>query len=189
VQSVAGQTLRTSPSLPAFNKAFSGRIQAVSIAHDILTQTRWTGIALNKLLATVLEPYGISDGRFVTDGPPVQLQARLVLSLSMVLHELATNASKYGALATPSGRVALSWQLREGGHRLALTWLERGGPRVEGSGSRGFGTTLIERVVRFDLDGEAGFNFEPDGIRCVLSFALKADVSPEDVPASAVRPG
>jgi PAS domain S-box-containing protein len=189
VQSVAGQTLRTSPSLPAFNKAFSGRIQAVSMAHDILTQTRWTGIALNELLATVLAPYGLGEGRFVTEGPPVLLQARLVLSLSMVLHELATNASKFGALSTPSGRVAISWQLLDDGHRLALTWLERGGPPVEGSGSRGFGTTLIERVVRFDLDGEAAFNFEPDGIRCVLSFALKADVSPEDVPASAVRPG
>jgi PAS domain S-box-containing protein len=189
VQSVAGQTLRTSPSLPAFNKAFSGRIQAVSIAHDILTQTRWIGIGLNELLGTVLAPYGIGDGRFVTEGPPVLLQARLVLPLSMVLHELATNASKYGALSTPTGRVAISWQLLEGGHRLALTWLERGGPNVEGNGTRGFGTTLIERVVRFDLDGEAEVRFEPDGVRCVLSFALKADVSPEDVPASAVRPG
>jgi PAS domain S-box-containing protein len=189
VQSVAGQTLRTSPSLPAFNKAFSGRIQAVSIAHDILTQTRWIGIALNELLATVLAPYGVSDGCFVTEGPTVLLQARLVLPLSMVLHELATNASKYGALSTPSGRVTISWQLREDGHRLVLTWLERGGPKVEGSGARGFGITLIERVVRFDLDGEAEIGFEPDGIRGVLSFALKTDVSPEDVPASAVRPG
>ncbi|WP_407156278.1 sensor histidine kinase [Bradyrhizobium sp. STM 3557] len=189
VQSVAGQTLRTWPSLPAFNKAFSGRIQAVSIAHDILTQTRWIGIGVNELLATVLAPYGASERRFVTEGPPVLLRARLVLPLSMVLHELATNASKYGALSTPSGRVAISWQLREDGHRLALTWLERGGPKIEGSGSRGFGITLIERVVRFDLDGEAKINFEPDGIRCVLSFALKADVSPENVPASAVRSG
>ena len=189
VQSVAGQTLRASPSLPAFNKAFSGRIQAVSIAHDILTQTRWTGIALNELLATALGPYGVSEGRFVTEGPPVLLQARLVLPLSMVLHELATNASKYGALSTPSGRVTISWQLLEDGHRLVVTWLERGGPEVEGSGTRGFGSTLIERVVRFDLDGEAEISFEPAGVRCVLSFALKAEVSPEDVPASAVRPG
>jgi PAS domain S-box-containing protein len=188
VQSVAGQTLRTSPSLPAFNKAFSGRIQAVSIAHDILTQTRWIGIGLSELLGTVLAPYGISEGRMTTEGPRVLLQARLVLPLSMVLHELATNASKYGALSVPSGQVTISWRLLGDGHRLELIWLERGGPPVESSGSRGFGTTLIERVVRFDLDGDAEVNFEHDGVRCVLSFALKADVSPEAVPPSAVRP-
>jgi PAS domain S-box-containing protein len=189
VQSVAGQTLRTSPSLPAFNKAFSGRIQAVSIAHDILTQTRWIGIGLNELLGTVLAPYGMGEGRLTAEGPPVLLQARLVLPLSMVLHELATNASKYGALSVPSGQVVISWRLLDGGHRLELSWLERGGPPVEQTGSRGFGTTLIERVVRFDLEGDAEVAFEPAGVRCVLSFVLKADVSPEELPASAVRPG
>jgi PAS domain S-box-containing protein len=189
VQSVAGQTLRTSPSLPAFNKAFSGRIQAVSIAHDILTQTRWIGIGLSELLGTVLAPYGAGEGRMIIEGPPVLLQARLVLPLSMVLHELATNASKYGALSVPSGQIAISWRLSGEGRGLELTWLERGGPPVERIGARGFGTTLIERVVRFDLDGDADVNFEPDGVRCVLSFALKADVSPEAVPPSAVRPG
>jgi PAS domain S-box-containing protein len=187
VQSVAGQTLRTSPSLPAFNKAFSGRIQAVSIAHDILTQTRWIGIGLSELLGTVLASYGITEGRMTTEGPPVLLQARLVLPLSMVFHELATNASKYGALSVPFGQVAISWRLLGDGHRLELIWLEGGGPPVEGSGARGFGTTLIERVVRFDLDGDAEVNFERDGVRCVLSFQLKADVSPESLPPSAVR--
>ncbi|MGJ4892072.1 HWE histidine kinase domain-containing protein [Bradyrhizobium sp. HKCCYLRH3099] len=188
VQSVAGQTLRTSPSLPAFNKAFSGRIQAVSIAHDILTQTRWIGIGLNELLTTVLAPYGVGEGRIAGDGPPVLLEARLVLPLSMVLHELATNASKYGALSAPLGRVAISWRLCDGDRRLELVWLERGGPPIEGGGARGFGTTLIDRVVRFDLDGEAELNFEPQGIRCVLAFALSAETTPEHVPASAVQP-
>lgn len=188
VQSVAGQTLRTSPSLPAFNKAFSGRIQAVSIAHDILTQTRWIGIGLTELLATVLAPYGIGEGRVITEGPPVLLEARLVLPLSMVLHELATNASKYGALSVPSGKVAISWRLLDGRRRLELTWLERGGPAVAPGGARGFGTTLIERVVRFDLDGEAELAFEPEGVHCVLAFVLSAGSSPVDLPASAVRP-
>jgi PAS domain S-box-containing protein len=189
VQSVAGQTLRTSPSLPAFNKAFSGRIQAVSIAHDILTQTRWIGIGLSELLSTVLAPYGFGDGRLSAEGPPVLLQARLVLPLSMVLHELATNASKYGALSTPSGHVAMSWRLFDDNQRLELTWQERGGPAVEESRSRGFGTTLIERVVRFDLDGEANLDFPADGARCVLSFALSAETSPRNVPASAAQQG
>ncbi|MGJ4942986.1 sensor histidine kinase [Bradyrhizobium sp. HKCCYLS1011] len=187
VQSVAGQTLRTSPSLPAFNKAFSGRIQAVSIAHDILTQTRWIGIGLNELLSTVLAPYGIGEGRLITEGAPVLLEARLVLPLSMVLHELATNASKYGALSEPFGKVAISWRLRDDGRRLELIWLERGGPPVEHRGARGFGTTLIDRVVRFDLDGEASLDFPPEGLRCVLGFALSAETSPEELPGSAVR--
>lgn len=188
VQSVAGQTLRTSPSLPAFNKAFSGRIQAVSIAHDILTQTRWIGIGFSELLATVLAPYGVSDGRIRAEGPPVLLEARLVLPLSMVLHELATNASKYGALSQSSGHVAISWRTFEDGARLELTWCERGGPPVQPSGTRGFGTTLIDRVVKFDLDGDAALAFELDGVRCVLSFALSSETSPEQVPASAVQP-
>ncbi|UFZ07837.1 PAS domain S-box protein [Bradyrhizobium ontarionense] len=188
VQSVAGQTLRTSPSLPAFNKAFSGRIQAVSIAHDILTQTRWIGIGLNELLTTVLAPYGVGEGRIATEGPPVLLEARLVLPLSMVLHELATNASKYGALSAPFGLVAISWRLCDDRRRLELLWLERNGPPVEGGGARGFGTTLIDRVVRFDLDGDAVLTFEPTGIRCTLTFALTAETSPEHPPASAVRP-
>ncbi|WP_316191585.1 MULTISPECIES: HWE histidine kinase domain-containing protein [unclassified Bradyrhizobium] len=188
VQSVAGQTLRTSPSLPAFNKAFSGRIQAVSIAHDILTQTRWIGIGLNELLTTVLAPYGIGEGRIAIDGPPVLLEARLVLPLSMVLHELATNASKYGALSASHGQVTISWRLRDDGRRLELIWLERGGPLIEGGGGRGFGTTLIDRVVRFDLDGEALLDFEPAGIRCSLTFALTAETTPEHLPASAVQP-
>ncbi|CCD93430.1 putative signal transduction histidine kinase with PAS/PAC domains [Bradyrhizobium sp. ORS 375] len=188
VQSVAGQTLRTSPSLPAFNKAFSGRIQAVSIAHDILTQTRWIGIGFNELLTTVLAPYGVGEGRISIEGPPVLLEARLVLPLSMVLHELATNASKYGALSAPFGQVAISWRLCDDRRRLELVWLERGGPVIEGSGSRGFGTTLIDRVVRFDLDGEAELDFARDGIRCTLRFALTAETAPEQVPASAVLP-
>ena len=188
VQSVAGQTLRTAPSLPAFNKAFSGRIQAVSIAHDILTQTRWIGIGFNELLTTVLAPYGVGEGRIVIEGPPVLLEARLVLPLSMVLHELATNASKYGALSAPLGQVTISWRLRDDRQRLELIWLERGGPLVEGGGSRGFGTTLIDRVVRFDLDGDAVLAFEPEGIRCKLIFALTAETTPEHLPASAVQP-
>ncbi|MGJ4953299.1 sensor histidine kinase [Bradyrhizobium sp. HKCCYLS20291] len=188
VQSVAGQTLRTSPSLPAFNKAFSGRIQAVSIAHDILTQTRWIGIGFNELLTTVLAPYGVGEGRIAIDGPPVLLEARLVLPLSMVLHELATNASKYGALSAPFGQVSISWQLCDDRRRLELVWLERGGPAVEGGGARGFGTTLIDRVVRFDLDGDADLAFEPAGMRCTLRFALIAETVPEQVPASAVQP-
>lgn len=187
VQSVAGQTLRTAPSLPAFNKAFSGRIQAVSIAHDILTQTRWIGIGLNELLGTVLAPYGLSEGRLTTDGASVLLGARLVLPLSMVLHELATNASKYGALSKSFGKVAISWRLLDDRHRLELTWLERGGPPVERRGARGFGTKLIDRVVRFDLDGEAILDFAPEGLCCVLGFALSAETSPQELPASAVQ--
>ncbi|MFX6201697.1 hypothetical protein ABTF50_20065, partial [Acinetobacter baumannii] len=88
----------------------------------------------------------------------------------------------YGALSVPSGKVAISWRLLDGRRRLELPWLERGGPAVAPGGARGFGTTLIERVVRFDLDGEAELAFAPEGVRCVLAFVLSAGSSPVDLP-------
>ncbi|WP_315757405.1 MULTISPECIES: hypothetical protein [unclassified Bradyrhizobium] len=91
-------------------------------------------------------------------------------------------------MSASHGQVTISRRLRDDRHRLELVWLERGGPLIEGGGARGFGTTLIDRVVRFDLDGEAVPDFAPAGIRCSLTFALGAETSSEHRPASAVRP-
>jgi two-component sensor histidine kinase len=182
VQSVAGQTVRASSSLGSFSAAFSGRVKALALAHDVLTRTRWIGIGLNELLTAVLEPHRGADGTRVTlQGPPVLLPAQAVMPLSMVMHELATNASKYGALSVPQGAVMIDWTLRDDGAlRVDLTWIERRGPKVEPPGASGFGTKLIDRVVGYDLDGKANLSFEPAGLRAVLSFPLKADAaSPE----------
>jgi PAS domain S-box-containing protein len=188
VQSVAGQTMRNASSLQTFNSVFSGRIQALSIAHDILTQTRWIGIGLAELLEKVLAPY--RDGsRIALNGPPTLLPARSVLPLSMVIHELATNASKYGALSEPAGELTVSWDLTNGkASRVHVNWLERGGPRVQKTRVQGFGTTLIERVVTYDLDGASALDYAPEGVTANLSFPLHVETSPEDLPRSVSQP-
>jgi two-component sensor histidine kinase/PAS domain-containing protein len=190
VNSVAAQTVRASPSLASFSTAFSGRIKALALAHDILTRTRWIGIGLSELLRAVLEPHrGTDQTRVTLQGPPVLLPAQAVMPLSMVMHELATNASKYGALSVPQGTVAIDWTLRDNGTpRVDVTWIERGGPRVEPQGASGFGTKLIDRVVGYDLDGKADLSFEPGGLRAVLSFPLKIDTASPETSWSTSQP-
>jgi PAS domain S-box-containing protein len=176
VQSVASQTMRSSGTLESFADSFNGRLKALAIAHDILTQTRWIGIGLSELLATVLAPYRAPDGkRIIIKGPAVLLPARAVVPLSMVLHELTTNAAKYGALSTRQGSIDIAWQLSGGAQQsVELTWQERGGPKVGGapSGSVGFGTKLIDRVISHDLDGKTKVEFDPDGVRWAITFPL-----------------
>ena len=190
VQSVAGQTVRASSSLTSFSTAFTGRIKALALAHDVLTRARWIGIGLNELLTAVLEPHRGADGARVTlQGPPVLLPAQSVMPLSMAMHELATNASKYGALSVPQGTVTIDWTRRNGdAPRVDVTWTERGGPRVEPPGASGFGTKLIDRVVGYDLDGKATLSFEPGGLRAVLSFPLKAEAASLESSWSIARP-
>jgi PAS domain S-box-containing protein len=202
VQSVAAQTVRSSGSLGNFSDAFSGRLKALAIAHDILTQTRWVGIGLSELPATVLAPYRTTDeGRVTIAGPTVLLPSRSVLPLSMALHELATNAAKYGALSVRGGDVDIRWRLTNGtaDPSVELTWAERGGPTVRrkeadqtGPKSRrgrstGFGTVLIDRVVTHDLDGTADINFDPTGVRCTLVFPVRGQAGPPSAgPGSAI---
>ena len=190
VSSVAGQTVRASSSLASFSTAFSGRIKALALAHDVLTRTRWIGIGLNELLTAVIEPHRGADGMRVTlRGPPVLLPAQAVMPLSMAMHELATNASKYGSLSVPHGTVTIEWALRENGvPRVDLTWIEQGGPHVEPRGASGFGTKLIDRVVGYDLDGKVNLSFEPAGLRAVLSFPIKADAPSPESSWSASQP-
>jgi two-component sensor histidine kinase len=175
VQSVASQTARRSSSLGAFTSTFSGRVKALAVAHDILTQTRWIGIGLNELLQAVLAPYRYPDEhRVVLSGPPILVPARMVLPLSMAVHELATNASKYGALSNSQGIVQIGWSVTDGEtHQLAMSWHEHGGPAVKADESTGFGTTLIRRVVEYDLKGKADLHLLPEGMRGELSFPLK----------------
>ncbi|MDX2203780.1 MAG: HWE histidine kinase domain-containing protein [Hyphomicrobiaceae bacterium] len=187
VQAVAGQTIRASPSLEAFKASFAGRIQALSIAHDVLTRTRWIGIGLMELLQAVLAPYR-SDARITTEGPPTLLPARAVVPLSMVLHELATNASKYGALSTANGAVNVRWDLIQNGTpRVRIDWGEAGGPVVREGRKGGFGTTLIKRVIEHDLEGEVVLRLAPGGAQASLTFPLQAGIEMNDLRGAAAR--
>src|SRR5262245_5336355 len=142
VQSVARQTIRSSPSLTDFMHAYSGRLRALAIAHDNLTQTRWTGIGLKELLTAVLAPHlSAEEERVTMEGPALRLAAGAAVPLSMALHELTTNAAKYGALSVRSGRIDISWALTGGEDQsVELSWKEHGGPKVERQTSSGFGT-------------------------------------------------
>jgi PAS domain S-box-containing protein len=183
VQAISSQTVRTSSSLPVYSATFAGRIKALSVAHDILTRTRWKGIGLNELLESVLSPYLVTGGeRISLSGPPVLLPARTVVPLSMAVHELATNASKYGALSSQRGRVSVDWSLAQNGHPLVdLSWQEEDGPGVAEGSKSGFGTTLIRRVISQDLEGTVELDFAPGGLRSVLQFPLRTQLELNDL--------
>lgn len=172
VQSVASQTVRSSGSLENFADVFAGRLKALAIAHDILTQTRWIGIGLNELLAAVLAPHRSSEGtRISISGPAVLVPASAVVPLSMVLNELTTNAAKYGALSTRRGKIEITWQLSGGADQsVELVWQEREGRKVKAGASTGFGTKLIDHVISHDLDGKTKVDFDPAGVRWEIVF-------------------
>jgi len=182
VRSVASQTAGSSASLDGFTSAFSGRLKAVALAHDILTETRWIGAGLKELLTAALAPFHSADSRRVTiDGPAILLRADALLPLSMAFHELATNAVKYGALSSEDGRIDITWRLADADRAVELIWRERDGPKVELGKSSGFGTRLIDRIIAYDLDGGSEFDFDPLGLRCTLRFRIRT------TPASEVK--
>ena len=176
VQSIAFQTFRNSQSREAFQEAFSARLMAVSKTHDLLTQSNWEGTSLRELVLQELEPYRMENAfRFEINGEEVQLQPRLVLAFGLMLHELATNAVKHGALSVPTGRVDISWEVRDGGkqHRLLhLRWVESGGPQVEAPRRRGLGSRLIEGGLVHEFGGAARIDFDPLGVRYVVDVPL-----------------
>jgi two-component sensor histidine kinase len=169
VQSVASQTVAASGSLAQFRTAFEGRLRAISLAHDILTRLRWGEVALEHLVAQSLAPY--AGDRVAWSGPTLMLEPQSVVSLALVLHELSTNAAKYGAFSNEAGRVEIAWQCLVGG-LAELRWTERDGPAVAGDPVPGFGNKLISRVIGYDLQGSAAMRFEPDGLRCRLTFRI-----------------
>jgi PAS domain S-box-containing protein len=173
IQAIAAQTFHAARSLPQAQEAFSARIVALAEAHDLLTRENWEGADLLDLLSRLEVLHGGPE-RFAIVGAPVRLSPRLALSLSMVLHELATNAVKYGALSAPQGQVRIAWTVVPGPAqpRLSLTWTETGGPPVRPPTRRGFGSRLIERGLAAELSGEARIDFAPDGVVCRIEAAL-----------------
>jgi PAS domain S-box-containing protein len=176
VQSLAGQTARHSVSMAEFSESFEGRLIALARAHDLLTKRHWTGVQLEGLLQDIMAPFAHSETRVRISGPPVDLNSRAALSLTMALNELMTNASKYGSLAQADGRISISWALRGegGGALLDIEWIEQDGPEVIPPRRRSFGMRLMERCVERDLDGELDLQFDPSGVRSKMTFPLEA---------------
>lgn len=171
VQSLAAQSARRTTSTEGFLSAFAGRLKAMASAHELLTATRWRGASLAHIAAAELG--GLAPGQARWEGPEVTLTARAANAVSLALHELATNAVKYGALSVESGRVEVSWTHPPGGG-FSLRWIESGGPRVNPPERRGFGTTLLERVTGRELGGECRVEYRADGVRAVLQADARA---------------
>jgi PAS domain S-box-containing protein len=175
VQSIATQTIRTAPDIETFSENFEARLLSLSKAHELLTRQAWTGVNLRDIICQELEPYGGgSTKRVLLEGPDLMLEPRVGLALSLVLHELTTNAAKYGALSTEQGLVSVRWSAPESGipDVFRIDWVESGGPAVRPPAKRSFGTRLIERSVTKDLQGMATLDFDPAGLRCILELPL-----------------
>jgi|GEM_PF-2191283 len=183
IASIAAQTLRDAPAV--FRQTLELRIQALSAAHEVLTRSGWEGAALDDLVDVALAPHGgRGSARFRLGGPPVRLNPRATLALTLGFHELLTNACKYGALSVATGQVALCWSLAEG--RFELGWTESGGPAVRIPVRRGFGTKLIERSLAQDLGGTVSLAFEPGGVACTVLTTADEIVAAEAASLPAV---
>jgi PAS domain S-box-containing protein len=166
VQSIV--RLTRANTMNAYTGAVEGRIRALSRAHTILAHSRWQGADMRGLVDEELAPYRTSDpSRIVATGPNVSLQPAAAQSLALALHELVTNAAKYGALSSAAGHVHLNWEMTPG--TLVLRWTETGGPAAKAPASPGFGTRIITAGIEGQLGGRAEFDWRPEGLQCVLS--------------------
>jgi len=171
VQAIARQSFRRSSQGSPERETFEARLQAMSRAHDLLTQESWDGTSMAAVVAQVLAPY--PRERFEIGGPELRLTPRMALALTMALHELATNAAKYGALSVPAGRVAITWTVTSGAPpQLGLRWQESGGPHVSPPTEKGFGSRLIERSLALELGGDVHLSYEPAGLVCDVTGPL-----------------
>ncbi|HUI96019.1 MAG TPA: sensor histidine kinase [Xanthobacteraceae bacterium] len=177
VQAIVNQSLRGQADV---RKTLGARIAALAATNDLLVKSDWCGASLGEILTREFSPYGLT--RFRLAGEDVECPAAIVIPLALVMHELATNASKYGALSRPEGRVDVAWQVE--GDRLVLQWVERGGPAPQPPTRSGFGTTLLRRSLR-PFDGVVETRFEPDGLRLRLAVTLPR--AAPDVPAAPAR--
>ncbi|WP_262030658.1 sensor histidine kinase [Microvirga sp. Mcv34] len=189
VQSIASLTRRSADnSDPAAWNAFMDRLHGMAKTHDLLTATHWQGALLEDVLKNELEPY--QDGmrqRIRLRGPRINLQPGAVLALGLAVHELATNAVKYGSLSVPDGKVHVMWAVTSGSGQPALLveWVESGGPLVKKPERQGFGSKLIQRGLAQQLGGEIKLDFAPAGIRCVITFPISTMTSDQTGPGEA----
>jgi PAS domain S-box-containing protein len=175
VQAIAHQTAARAETVPQFLHAFAGRLGALAMAQGRLTASGWHGVDLRDLVLQTLDPLDLADGRRVrTAVASVPLAAGAAQNLALALHELATNAAKYGALSVPAGRVELSAAVAgtDMAPVLEIVWRERGGPPVRPPGHQGFGTRLLTRVVARQHRGQVHLDWQPEGLACRLVLPL-----------------
>ena len=177
VSAIASQSLRAATSIEHGQHAIESRLLALGRAHDLLLQARWSSADLAHIVQGATEPYdGEGEGKFSIGGPNLKIVSGAVIALAMTLNELCTNATKFGALSVPPGRIEIAWTIDQGNQRLRLTWTENGGPAVHTPARQSFGTRLIETLGK-QLNGKVEMSYAPTGFFYVL-----------DVPLSSLKP-
>jgi PAS domain S-box-containing protein len=174
IQAIMRQTASNSSSLEDFETRFAARLQSLAGSHDLLVREDWQGASMRELVQSQLGHYNDrGEQQIELSGERLQIQPDAAQHIGMALHELATNAAKYGALSTPEGKVHISWDTSsasDGTSMCHLTWEESGGPPVERPSRRGFGRVVIERTVARALRGEVRVDYAPTGLRWTLEF-------------------
>jgi PAS domain S-box-containing protein len=173
-RAIAKLSFRDSNIDPEALRTFENRLVNLSKAHSILTAERWESVGLRDLVSATLEPFG---DRFHLSGPDFQVRSESGVALSMALHELSTNAAKYGALSLPSGSISITWDVA--GDRFELSWDERGGPPVAPPSRTGFGSLMLERVLSGQINGSVEISYRAEGVRCEISAPINAVRDPD----------
>lgn len=174
VQALALQSFKAHRDPAVASADFQSRLAALAAAHDLLTRDQWEGATLAELVDGATRPLARGAGRIDAAGPPIEVTPKAAVSIVMALHELATNATKYGALSVPGGRVEIRWTCADG--RLNLVWRERNGPPVARPVTRGFGIRMIERALASDLAGAVEICFDPAGLVCRIDAPAEANL-------------
>jgi len=176
VQAIIAQSLKNRNSGSDTRETVEARLQSLARSHDLLTRENWEGAFLHEVVGQALHPFvrAGDDGQVRLDGGLLRLRPKVALSLGMTLHELATNASKYGALLVETGRIVIRWWTAsvEGKPSIELSWQESGGPHVRPPARKGFGSRLIEQGLAHELGGHARLRFLPEGVHCTINFPV-----------------
>jgi light-regulated signal transduction histidine kinase (bacteriophytochrome)/CheY-like chemotaxis protein len=162
IRSVSRQARRSNSSLSSYSAALEQRIKALAVAHDLSNTGVVESVSLRKIIETEIQPYDDGGKRMILVGEDVSIRPDLCPIFALAIHELTTNAVKYGALSQPQGEISISLSREKGG--CVVRWRERGGPKVQEPAQRGFGSTLIQQAIPFELDGRVDLRFEPDGV-------------------------
>ncbi|AMN52125.1 histidine kinase [Labrenzia sp. CP4] len=176
IQAMARQTAARSDNTEDFVESFAARLQAMAASHDLLVSQSWYGADLKELvLAHLAQSIDPGSPQIEIEGDPHSITADAAQNLGLALHELTTNAAKYGALSVLGGKLSVSWTTVDG--RIRLVWKERGGPEVVPPRRNGFGRMLLERLVGPALDGDVNIDFAPEGVSCVIEFPVRKTTS------------
>ncbi len=178
VQSLSAQTLRPVRPTAEARDDFDARLMALAGAHVLMTEAEWRSVGVRELIETTIAPFAAGvEGRFQVDGPIATLPPKSAVAFALAVHELCTNAAKYGALSADAGRVSVAWAFADSseGERLQLAWRESGGPPVAQPQRRGFGSRLLERGLAAELHGQVTLAFPPEGLICEIDAPAPVD--------------